>query len=264
MNFGLRKMQMSSAAVPPKRIRPISAPARRRARAPAHRAHAREAPIRHRAPRPRARARRRASPSRAPCRRARSSVRSSSAAAGRVRAPRATRPRTPRAHLGRQRAHGHEQRPPRARAACSPISRCRRGPRRAQLEHVAEHRHAPPGGRLGEVVDRGAHGHRVGVVAVVDQDHLAGRARAARRAAPRSAPPRCRSGSTPSAARRGDGREQVAQVVRLREGRPSVISSRSRRLARSHRRLPPIGRGANHDLPPSERPPARRPRRRRT
>src|SRR3954453_9918296 len=40
---------------------------------------------------------------------------------------------------------------------------------RAELEHVPEHGDAPPRGRLrGEIVERGAHGQRVGVVAVVD------------------------------------------------------------------------------------------------
>ena len=51
----------------------------------------------------------------------------------------------------------------------------------AELEHVAEHRDAaawralggPDGGRGGEIVEGGAHRHRVGVVAVIDQQHAA-------------------------------------------------------------------------------------------
>ena len=53
-----------------------------------------------------------------------------------------------------------------------------------ELEHVAEHRDAARRRARGEVVEGGAHRHRVGVVAVVDDDRPRP---AARRAAPRSA-----------------------------------------------------------------------------
>ena len=160
---------MSSAAVPPIRTRPISAARARRRRRRAPRSA-------HRAPRqrlrPRARGRRRASPSRARCRR-------------RAAALRAARP--PRVGVGHRVRLAAERR--RISAASGPtvtssstpalagvradlaVQARRLGP---ELEHVAEHRHAPRGRRLGEVVERGAHRHRVGVVAVVDHDHSAG------------------------------------------------------------------------------------------
>jgi hypothetical protein len=43
-----------------------------------------------------------------------------------------------------------------------------------ELEHVAEHGDAAPGRGRGEVVECGAHRHRVGVVAVIDDDDVAG------------------------------------------------------------------------------------------
>ena len=57
--------------------------------------------------------------------------------------------------------------------------RGRRSPRGSglvgpELEHVAEHGDAAPGRGRGEVVEGGAHRHRVGVVAVVDDDDPAG------------------------------------------------------------------------------------------
>ena len=172
MNFGLRKMQISSAAVPPKRIRPIQRlPAGPAARpSAAARVHARR----------RARARARAAPAHPlqadaaralhehrVARRA-AALASSSAAALRVghgvalageRAAPSPRPAGRRSRAPRRRAASRARRSRGAGAALV-------GP---ELEHVAEHRHAPPGRGLGEVVDRGAHGHRVGVVAVVDQ-----------------------------------------------------------------------------------------------
>ena len=57
---------------------------------------------------------------------------------------------------------------------------------RPELEHVAEHGDAPAGGGRGKLVERGAHRHRVRVVAVVDDDHAARQSIAARRAAPRT------------------------------------------------------------------------------
>ena len=68
----------------------------------------------------------------------------------------------------------------------------------------------------GEVVERGAHRHRVGVVAVVDDDDPAGQldALAAQaREARRSTRP---AGVDADGARGGDRGQRVAQVVRLR------------------------------------------------
>jgi len=46
-----------------------------------------------------------------------------------------------------------------------------------ELEHVAEHGDAAAGRGRGEVVECGAHRHRVGVVAVIDDDDVAGQVR---------------------------------------------------------------------------------------
>ena len=119
MNFGLRKMQMSSAAVPPKRIRPISAAPAPAARPPrtdgsASAASLRAAPARRRAPRPPARARPPREPFTSTVSPSRSSAPSSSAAALGV-GDAVGLPGEPVAHLGGQRAHGHEQLDPAAR-----------------------------------------------------------------------------------------------------------------------------------------------------
>ena len=231
MNFGLRKMQISSAAVPPNRIRPIQrrpgagvrralgalpAPSRERL-GDALEADPARALHEHRVARAQQRRQqlggrrgvgdRVASPANA------SAI---SAASG----PTATSSSTPLrarvlADLAVQRA------PPRARARA-----CRRAPPRAAPAAVS-----------GEVVDRGAHGHRVGVVAVVDQDHArrAARARWPRIAENAHLQP-ARWACTPSAARRprrragcagcAPGRSDGSQLDRAR---PSCVDQRPRR-----------------------------------
>ena len=235
MNFGLRKMQISSAAVPPIRIRPISAAAR-----PARAARASASATRSR-PTPREPFTSTVSPGR-------SSAGSSAAAARGVGDARAPRRRTPSAISAAQRADGDEQRRRRARRACAPISRCKRalvaGPSSSMSPSTATRR---AGRGRGEVVERGAHRHRVGVVAVVDQRRRRPAARCARRAAPRSATSTRPVRLDPERARGGHRGEQVAQVVGLRERRleldPLARARRSRRavrasLAASARRRP--------------------------
>ena len=81
-----------------------------------------------------------------------------------------------------------------------------------ELEHVAEHGDAAAGRGRGEVVEGGAHRHRVGVVAVVDDDDAAGQLD------PLAAQARQRdvhgpSGSTPDGPRGGQRGERVAAHV---------------------------------------------------
>ncbi len=225
MNLGLRKMQISSAAVPPKRMRPIQ---RRSATAPARAPGLAPAPARRRVAR-QARcdalqAHARASPSRAPCRPARSSSASSSPAAC-ASATVCASPAKRRRDLGRERADGDQQLDP-ARGRMLADLAVQRRRLRAQLEHVAEHRHAPRGRRGGEVVDRRAHGHRVGVVAVVDQRRPR---RAARRrcAAHRreAAPPDAPRASSPSARAAATAASRLRRLCACaKEGRSSIPS----------------------------------------
>jgi hypothetical protein len=103
-----------------------------------------------------------------------------------------------------------------------------------ELEHVAEDGDAAPGRGRGEVVEGGAHRHRVGVVAVVDDDDatrelepLAAKARerhaqlAVRLDADR---PCCR-----------ERRERVAAHVGARERQPQAVGERVDVTARSER-----------------------------
>ncbi len=79
----------------------------------------------------------------------------------------------PRGHARRQRADGDEH----VDAALGGVRADLRVEARLvgpELEHVAEHRHAPGGCGRGEIVEGGAHRHRVGVVAVVDDEHPPG------------------------------------------------------------------------------------------
>ena len=168
MNFGDRKMQMSSEAVPAIRTSPMQP-------APCERLGDDLEPDAARAldQHDVARADELAGAARPPRRR---------------RRPRATRRRTCRA--------SRPTRGPTVTSRSTPadgrVARRSRGGARAsagaELEHVAEHRDAPAGGLVrGEIVEGGAHGQRVGVVAVVDDGGAARRARRARRAARRSA-----------------------------------------------------------------------------
>ena len=96
-----------------------------------------------------------------------------------------------------------------------------------ELEHVAEHRDAASGGLLhGEVVEGGAHGERVGVVAVVDDGRAAAERDALAPQRARSARPRARPGAPRPPARRpprpaccaGCGASRTA--ARARSARP--------------------------------------------
>ena len=194
MNFGLRNRQMSSAAVPPNRIRPISA-ARRAgagavgapcscARAPAERC-TRSSPT------PREAFTSTVSPS---C----SSVASSSAAAPRI-GHGVGLARELRAHLGRQRPDGDEQ-VDAAFARVQPDLAVQALRLRAQLEHVAEHRHAARGRRL-EPGRRSPRAWTSGWRCSSRRSRPPRRAaRGARRAAPRSARPGCPAGRSPAPA----------------------------------------------------------------
>ena len=122
---------------------------------------------------------------------------------------------------------------------------------RPELEHVAEHRDAArlAGGR-GEVVEGRAHGHRVGVVAVVDDGDTALQAPAL--AAPSAERDRHRAAwSDPDRACGGDRREQVpAQVLLLEvELQPDPLAARVDRDV-AFRRLRDerdVAAGAEHD-----------------
>ena len=126
MNLGLRKMQISSAAVPPKRMRPIQ---RRSGPAPgAARAGVRPCPRVAASAETTARGRRRASPSRAPCRRRDAAPRA--ARGGLRRRPRRAALAVERARRSRaaERPHRDEQLDARARRRSAPISRCSAAP----------------------------------------------------------------------------------------------------------------------------------------
>ena len=201
MNFGLRKMQISSEAVPAIRIAPI-----RRSTS------TRTAPARERLgdasrPTPREAFTSTVSPGASS---SGTSAAASPASADAVRlaverrrpsrpraAPTATSTSTPR--VGRVRADlAVEARARRGRARA-----CRRAPRRG----------APSRGGRGEVVEGGAHRHRVGVVAVVDHGHPAGQLRrrspAHRRERDRRRAPPATHADRP---RGGDRGEQVARA----------------------------------------------------
>ena len=150
------------------------------------------------------------------CRPSRSSAGEQLGRRPRRRPAREPRRRTPRAISAASGPTVTSSSTPRSRA-CSPISRCRRRLVGPELEHVAEHRDPARRGGLGEVVERGAHRHRVGVVAVVDQRPrrraACTRCAAHRREATSSAP----AGVTPERARRRHARRsRLQQVVRLR------------------------------------------------
>ena len=95
-------------------------------------------------------------------------------------------------------------------AAAAPTSRWPATWRVAQLEHLAEHRHAPAG-QPGEQVERG--GHRAGrrVVAVVEDRHAAGADQlpAMRRRPAAARPRRSSSRSSPAAMPDGGRGERV-------------------------------------------------------
>ena len=116
---------------------------------------------------------------------------------------------------------------PRA-CACAPISRCRRGasaPSSSMSPSTATRR---AGGRLGQVVDRRAHGHRVGVVAVVDHDDPAGQ-RAALPAQRREAHlERARAACSPSARAAATAASRLRRLCACaNDGRSSIRSPRS-------------------------------------
>ena len=253
MNLGLRKMQISSAAVPPIRMRPISAAPARRRSAPALRRAPLARPV---APRSacchalEADAARALHEHRVAARAA--APRSSSAAAAASRTLCAS-PANAVAHLGGQRPDGHEQLDP-ARGARARRSRgagaALAGPSSSMSPSTATRR---PARRLGEVVERGAHRHRVGVVAVVDQRPPR---RAARTRSPRSAEKRRPASPRGVDAERPRGRhrgEQVAQVVRLREGRlaASIRSAVARSSITTAVRRGARDREPRHRSPPS-------------
>ena len=208
MNFGDRKMQMSSEA----RARDEDLAHQRAARerlgddleADAARALDEHACRRARTSSARA-------PRRPRRRRRRASRRRSASAMRAARGPTVTSTSTPRSR------------------ACAPISAWKRRLVGPELEHVAEHRDAAPGRGRGEVVEGGAHRHRVGVVAVVDDDH---RAReldplaAQRRSSATSTGPR---GSTPTAR----AAASAASALRRACGPGSRTAARCRRRASS-------------------------------
>ena len=250
MNFGLRKMQISSAAVPPMRIRPISAAL------PALGASA-DVPAECPPPRVRAAAEHLGHPLEADAARAlhehrvavaqqrrEQLARRPSASAHRVRLAR-ERP----AHLGGQRADGRRaaRRPARSRARRSRGgSAAPRGPSSSMSPSTATRR---AGAVCGEIVDRRAHGHRVGVVAVVDQDHPAGE-REPLAAQRREAHLQLARGGDSERARGGHRGEQVAQVVRLAR-RTAAARSRSRAVRANHDLPGAAGRSAQPRSPPS-------------
>ena len=249
MNLGLRKMQISSAAVPPKRTSPIqrrSAPALgASSRSPAGDA--------------------------CPC---------ACACAGTPRLV-VTRSRpTPREPLTSTVSPGEQQSweqlgcrlrvwhlVPLARERARDLARERadrdqqldaaaRGvradlavqPRRLgpELEHVPQHRHPPRGRGGGEVVDRRAHGHRVGVVAVLDHAPPRDRAPRAARACSRSEPPGVPKGS---ARARSPRPRRRAGCVGCAPGRRTAAAAARARGRRSPRRHPRSARPARRRLP---------------
>ncbi len=134
-----------------------------------------------------------------------------------------------------------------------------------ELEHVAEHGDASPGCGRGEVVEGGAHRHRVGVVAVVDDDDVA------RKGDPLTAQARQRdrrrrpSGSTPTARAAASAasalRRMCAEVERDASGPPGA--RRRRRPGRTSRSRTSARRcGSSSGSPRGhDRRPARRERR---
>ena len=170
MNFGDRKTQISSEAVPAIRTSPMRQRLRDRLQAdPARRLHQHHVARTHEPRRP-------ATPPR------------------RRRSPRAPRRRTPPASPPTA-ARRRPARRPRTAAAYAPISRCASSSPAPELEHVSEHGDTPPPvGRLrGEIVERGAHGQRVGVVAVIDDEDPRGQRDVLARASPRTTPRRART-----------------------------------------------------------------------
>ena len=83
-----------------------------------------------------------------------------------------------------------------------------------ELEHVSEHRDAPRGAGprrgVAEVLEGGAHRHRVGVVAAIDQRHAAGQRHAARHGPASARARRAPSGVTPTARAAATAGQQVA------------------------------------------------------
>ena len=145
---------------------------------------------------------------------------------------------------------------PRANSRSTPV--CARAPRRAprasravaaELQHVADHRDAPPAGarlRRAEQRQRGAHRGRIGVVALVDDGERAARDSASvracappllRRECGRAPPPRA---ATSSAERR---RDRAARRARSRPYAGPARRGRSRaggRDARAGRASPAL------------------------
>ena len=150
------------------------------------------------------------------------------AGAARARSPpprRRRRPAAPRRRTlgdrGGQRPDRHQQVDP---GLVGQLARARRGRHASvgpELEHVAEHGDAPRGagarGGRGEVAEGGAHRHRVGVVAAIDDRDPSGQRDAL-------APPGDSASSTRPAGRHpdrpggGDRGEQVGPQMGLPEG----------------------------------------------
>ncbi len=133
----------------------------------------------------------------------------------------------------------------------------------AELEHVAEHGDAPAR-RTGELVEGGAHRHRVGVVAVVHDGDPVRAARAAAPAARTARPRRARAGWTPSARAAASARHRVAAQVRGVEGQLDALEVALVEIAAgpevAPRSRPPAGAARAAARPPA-RPPSRRARR---
>ena len=156
MNFGDRKMQMSSEAVPPMRTSPISRP-----------------------PSPASASATTSSPT------PRDALTSTTSPGADQLARPARRPPRASATACASPPNVSSIAAERGPTAISSVDARRRRVRadllvvlalgRPELEHVAEHRDAPSGGFLhGEIVQGGTHGQRVGVVAVVDDGCAAG------------------------------------------------------------------------------------------